>query len=79
MARAAPLKKGMLASATLAWAVDKLKTAELARVVCPPAPRSATEPGGAPWPDAGVLGATLALGVALGAVSFRSRRRRPPP
>lgn len=55
--------------------MTQIKTTELARVVCPPAQRSGTDPGGAPWPEAGVLGATLALGIAIGAVSLRFRRR----
>ena len=58
--------------------MTQIKTAELAKVVCPPAQRSGTQPGGAPWPEAGALGATFALGIAIGAVSLRFRRRRRP-
>lgn len=55
--------------------MTQIKTAELARVVCPPAQRSGADPGGAPWPEAGALGITFALGLAVGAVSLRFRRR----
>ena len=55
--------------------MTQIKTAELARIVCPPAQRAGADPGGAPSPDVGALGATFALGIAIGAVSLRFRRR----
>lgn len=55
--------------------MTQIKTAELARVVCPPAQRSGLDPGGAAGPDLGALGVTFALGLAVGAVSLRFRRR----
>lgn len=55
--------------------MTQIKSTELARVVCPPAQRSGRDPGDAAGPDLGALGVTFALGLAVGAVSLRFRRR----
>lgn len=55
--------------------MTQIKTGELAQIVCPPAPRSETDPGGVQWPDLSALGVTFALGLAVGAVSRRVRKR----
>jgi hypothetical protein len=58
--------------------MTQLRPAELAKVVCAPAQRSGADPEGALWPDAGALGATFALGIAVGALSLRFRGRPRP-
>ena len=55
--------------------MTQIKLQELARVVCPAAQRSGTDPGSVPWPEASALGVTFALGIAVGAISLRFRRR----
>jgi hypothetical protein len=56
--------------------MTQIKSAELARVLCPPARRSGLDPGEMPWPDLGASGLTFVLGLAVGAVSLGFRRRR---
>ena len=56
--------------------MTQIKPAELARVVCPPARSSQADPGGIPWPEASALGLTFALGLAVGTVSLKLRKRR---
>lgn len=56
--------------------MTQIKTAELARVVCPPAKISQAGFGGVAWPEASALGVTFALGLAVGAVSLKFRERR---
>jgi hypothetical protein len=53
--------------------MTQISTKELAGVVCPPA-KAAGLFNGVGWTDAGALGATFALGIALGAVVLRPRR-----
>jgi hypothetical protein len=55
--------------------MTQIKTAELARIVCPPAQRSGLDPGGMPWPDLSSFGMTFVLGLAVGAVALRARKR----
>jgi hypothetical protein len=45
------------------------------RELCPPAKTGAGLPPGVGWSDAGALGVTFALGLALGAVTLRRRKR----
>lgn len=52
--------------------MTQISTKELAGVVCPPA-KAAGPLNGLGWPDAGALGATFALGLAVGAVALRRR------
>ncbi len=55
--------------------MTQIRTAELAKIVCAPPPRSGADPGGLSWPEASALGATFALGIAVGAVTLRLHRR----
>ncbi|MBI1983187.1 MAG: hypothetical protein HYS61_03205 [Acidobacteria bacterium] len=55
--------------------MTQISVAELARVVCQPSRRSGADPGGVPWPEASTLGLTFVLGLAVGAVSLRLRKR----
>lgn len=52
--------------------MTQISTRELAEVVCPPA-KAAGPVNGVGWQDAGALGATFALGLAVGAVVLRRR------
>ena len=53
--------------------MTQISTRELAGVVSPPA-KTAGLANGVGWQDAGALGATFALGLAVGAVALRRRR-----
>jgi hypothetical protein len=53
--------------------MTQISAKELAGVVCPPA-KTAGLVNGLGWPDAGALGATFVLGLAVGAVALRRRR-----
>jgi hypothetical protein len=55
--------------------MTQIRTQELARVVCPPGKTAAGFTDGTGWPDAGVIGATFALGLAVGAVTIGRRKR----
>ena len=52
--------------------MTQISTRELAGVVCPPA-KAAVLLNGVEWQDAGALGATFALGLAVGAIALRRR------
>ena len=56
--------------------MTQISSEELARVVCPGGRASGNEPASASWADIGPLGVSLALGIVIGAVSRRSRKRR---
>jgi hypothetical protein len=54
----------------------QITTQELARVVCSHGPSSETGPAGVTGLDVGALGVTLALGITIGAISGRWRRKQ---
>lgn len=56
--------------------MTQIKPPELAKVVCPPAKVSLADMGSSLWPDAGALGITFALGIAVGAASLKLQNRR---
>jgi hypothetical protein len=55
--------------------MTQISVAELAGLVCPRASGSETGAGGPAWPEGGTLGVVFLLGLALGALYNRFRRR----